>query len=156
MHVKSAATNPLRSSSSFYQTQFDLEFLWGTNGDYDYQPLDSLFSAMGGILPPESSTAHDVAMTAAGTGDWFVLTGFNLWNFRRQDCVDLANFVLEDMWDLTRNPAAARAYLHATPEPGPVAGAAIETASAAPAPPARVERPEGGRFPAPSAALASA
>jgi hypothetical protein len=49
-----------------------------------------------------------------------ILTGFNLWNFRRSDCAALVDFVLQQMWGLTRDvpaPAAIEAGGVDAPQP---------------------------------------
>ena len=49
----------------------------------------------------------DVCMTRyhrAG-GQPVVWSGFNLWSFRRQDCKNLVDFVLQELWGLSRAPS---------------------------------------------------
>jgi len=56
----------------------------------------------------------------------FVITGFNLWNFRRSDCVALVDFVLQQLWGLPRS--------------APVAGPVVVTDVDARRPNGRLER----------------
>ncbi len=161
IQVKSPATDPFppnrtgQSPSVFYQTQFDIEFLSAPNEiveDLDPLPradihstLDTLFKATALALQPDTGlgAVQSVVMTYyhdGGDNAPFMLTGFNLWNFRRSQCVELVDFVLQQLWGMTRE----------APAPGPAA-----LAPANPLPPAgRLTRPR--EVPATAAARSGA
>jgi hypothetical protein len=138
IRLKTAATDPFppnrtgQSPSVFYQTFSDIEFLSGSNEiledqdprppHEDFQPtLDSLFTATAATLRPETEI-RSVVMTYYHGADNppLILTGFNIWNFRRSDCAVLVDFVLQQMWGLTRDvpaPAAVEAGSADAPQP---------------------------------------
>jgi hypothetical protein len=151
IRLKTQATDPYPPNrafiaGTFYQTQFDIEFLSGPNEiveDTDPRPphenfesaLDSVFKATASSLQPDvgPGAVQSVTMTVYHGQDnaQFIMTGFNIWNFRRSDCVALVDFVLQQMWGLTR---------------GVPAPAAIEAGSAdAPQPVGRLAKPREGR-----------
>jgi hypothetical protein len=119
IQVKSPATDPFPPNralipSVFYQTQVDIEFLSASNeiledqdpraNHEDFQStLDSLYSATAPTLQPDS-VLQSVVMTWYHGQDNppFLMTGFNIWNFRRQHCAQLVDFVLQQLWGLTR------------------------------------------------------
>jgi hypothetical protein len=132
----------------FYQQQFDIEFLSQPNEiveDLDHLPrdpvphpvprpegpystLDSLYKATATSLQPDTGSAavQSVVMTYYHSGadnPPFVLTGFNLWSFRRSDSVALVDFVLQQLWGMARGASAS---VSAAPARGngiePVAG----------------------------------
>jgi hypothetical protein len=49
----------------------------------------------------------------------FIVTGFNLWNFRRSQCVGLVDFVLQQLWGMTRQQPVSAAV---APEDAKLAG----------------------------------
>jgi hypothetical protein len=138
VRVKTPLTDPFppnragQNQSVFYQTFSDIEFLSTSNeiledqdprpSHEDFQPtLDSLYSATAATLRPESEI-RSVVMTYYHGADNppLILTGFNLWNFRRSDCAALVDFVLQQMWGLTRDvpaPAAIEAGGVDAPQP---------------------------------------
>ena len=95
--------------SNFYINQFELEFLSAPNEileDLDPGPaedlqstLDTLYLASARSLQPDS-VQKNVVMTYYHGGDNtpFILTGFNLWTFRRTQCQQLVDFVLQQLW----------------------------------------------------------
>jgi len=117
---KTPATDPFppnragESQSVFYQTQIDIEFLSAANEiledqdprrpHEDFQStLDTLYKVTAPSLPPDPGPS--VAMTYYHGADNapLVMTGFNLWNFQRAQLVQLVNFVLQQLWGMTRS-----------------------------------------------------
>jgi hypothetical protein len=122
---KSPATDPFppnragQSQSVFYQTQFDIEFLSAANEiveEFDPRPhhedfkstLDTLYKVTASTLQSDTGPGalQSVVMTCYHGIDNapFVVTGFNLWNFRRTQCAQLVDFVLQQLWGMTRQP----------------------------------------------------
>ena len=121
---------PLRNSFDFYQTQFELEFLQKDNRiveDVNPDPklvdeqstLDTLYKASGNSLPQPSVNPYNVVMTYyhGPSHAPLVFSGFNFWSFRRDECVQLVDFVLQELWGLPRSSVASRT----PPAPSPVA-----------------------------------
>jgi len=110
-----------QSSSVFYQTQFDIEFLSATNDileDLDPGPnehfvstLDTLYKVTGSSVQPDTGPGalQSVVMTRYHGLDntEFIVTGFSLWSFKRSQCRALVDFVLQNAWGL--QPTAPRA-----------------------------------------------
>jgi hypothetical protein len=144
--IKSPATDPFPpnrtgSQAIFYQTQYDVEFLSAANEiieDLDPGPnedfqstLDTLCKVTASTLQPDTgaSALQSVVMTRY-TGlenTEFIITGFNLWNFRRQHCKEVVDFVLQRIWEILPD---------ATYTPPPVVASARRSGalSAAPVP----------------------
>ena len=116
---------PQRASpSDFYQSVFDVEFLQKDNvitenvpaaldvAEEEQSTLDTLYRATGSSLPQNpGDTRHTVVMThyhGPGIAQGFVFTGFNFWNFKRADCQTLVDFVLQELWHLSRDSSASR------------------------------------------------
>jgi hypothetical protein len=125
IQLKSSGTDPFPpnrtgSQSVFYQTQFDVEFLSASNEileDLDPGPgavfqstLDTLYKVTGSSLQPDTGPGalQSVVMTRYHglDNEEFILTGFNIWSFRRAQCVTVVDFVLQQLWGLSRNPVA--------------------------------------------------
>jgi hypothetical protein len=122
IQVKSPATDPYPPNraviaANFYQTQFDIEFLSAANAiveDLDprshhedlQSTLDTLYKATASSLQPDigPGALQSVVMTYYHGADNapLVHTGFNIWNFRRSQCVELVDFVLQQLWGLSR------------------------------------------------------
>jgi len=119
MRKRTAANSPFppgragQGASLYYRTSFDIEFLSRPNliwEDVDPDPdvyreestLDTLYEVVSFALPATSE--HRVVMT------WyhpihqppFMFTGFSNWDFVRQDCQDLVDYVLRDVWGLPK------------------------------------------------------
>ncbi len=104
------------NSSNFYQTQFDIEFLSTSNNiTEDYNPgpaedirttLDTLYKAVATALPPGQISP---CMTYYHGQDNvpLIISGFNIWNYRKTQCKQLVDFVLRMMWNIQPNPVAA-------------------------------------------------
>lgn len=111
------ATRPAGVGSAFYQTVLDAEYLSVPNfivEDVDPNPdfvseqstLDTLFAldAFAGNLHPSGSTFPRPTMTYYHGSESapMVFSGFNIWNYARQDCIQLVDFVLQEIWGLPR------------------------------------------------------
>jgi hypothetical protein len=154
IHLKSTATDPFppnragQAQGVFYQTQFDIEFLSQPNEiledqdprrpHEDFQStLDTLYKATGPALQPDTGPAalQSVVMTyyRGAENPPFVMTGFNLWNFRRADLVQLVDFVLQQLWGMTRSvPVAGPAEIGGADARRPYGRAARPGAATAP------------------------
>jgi len=122
LQAKTAATDPLpplRTSSQFYQTTFDLEFLQLENHVIEggESTLDSLYRGAGSGLPLPAQNPHNVLMTYyhGPNAPPVVFSGFNFWSFQRAQCQGLVDYVLQDLWGLSHSPAPQTAAFHATP-----------------------------------------
>jgi len=117
------ATRPPSTGTAFYQTGIDAEYLSvpnfiieDVNPDPDFvseqSTLDTLyaFDAAGGNMHPSGSTFPRPAMTYYHGFDTapMVFSGFNIWNFARQDAIQLVDFVLQEIWGLPRDPNIIR------------------------------------------------
>jgi len=125
MRLKSALPDPLpptRTSTQgnlFYTSSLPCEYLIANNSileDMDPDPevvgqvavLDTLFTASSVVLL--TNTANELVPAATMTyyhgngAHQFVFTGFSPWSYARQDCMGLVDFVLQDLWGLTRQP----------------------------------------------------
>lgn len=126
---RTPATDPLpptraaSSSSSFYVNRIDLAYLSQANSvleDVDPDPsvvneqsvLDTLYAldAPAGNLHPSGDTFPRPVMTyyRGSTGPAAILTGFGLWDVARPDAQALADFVLQDLWGLSRQSKLPR------------------------------------------------
>jgi hypothetical protein len=130
MLPKTAATDPLppnRNATDVYinvptsSNGIDLEFLTAPNSillDPDGEPetgdessvLDTLYVSPGqysAMNRYEVNQLLNPTMTiyrGTDSPNPVVFTGFNIWNFRRQDCQALVDFVLNDVWNFHRAP----------------------------------------------------
>lgn len=113
--------SPLRACNSFYLiSNYPAEFLFQPNAileDVDPRPnreslasaLDTLYLTAGGTATPRMPlmTYYHGAQSAP-----LVFSGFPIWHFRRQQCLALTDFVLQDIWGLakqtTASPVSAR------------------------------------------------
>lgn len=111
---KTTATDPLpplRTAGQFYATLFYSEYLSKPNtilelvpggaGDSVASTLDTLYETVGG----QSGTGYPM-MTVyhGGENSQVIFSGFPLWYFRRPHAIELADFVLQRMWGMTRRP----------------------------------------------------
>ena len=113
---------PFRSSTTFFGATrfFGLEYLSEPNPileDVDPDPtvenlaskLDTLFEATNTPLPQPAPSPYVAAcMTYYHGSDngAVVFSGFDLWTFTRPDLITLADFVLQEVWHLPRDPVA--------------------------------------------------
>ncbi len=118
---------PSRVTSSFFVGNpvyspygVDLEFLDKPNVVFDVerknpspvhswevQTLDTLYLAYGataGMLRPEEGEGVNACMTYYHGRDCgpVLFTGFDIWHWRRADCVQLVDVVLRDVWGMSR------------------------------------------------------
>jgi hypothetical protein len=110
-------------SGNFYYNTFDIEYLSQPNAiveDVDpgvdmQSTLDTLYAATGAtLMPPPSLNA---VMTVYNRerhphlngGHPVIHTGFDLWSFKRAQCSQLVDVVLQELWGLQRDavPRAA-------------------------------------------------
>jgi hypothetical protein len=114
------------SSASYYSTAINpaVEYLTQENfiiEDIDPSPivedqkavLDTLFELQGGALATQFTGQRPVTMTYyhGVLAPQFLISGFDLWTWSRQDIVKLTDFVLQDIWGLTKTvpaPVVAR------------------------------------------------
>lgn len=92
--------------------------------------LDTLYRLQGGALSTGSTLQTPVAMTwyHGPSAPPFVFSGFDIWAWSRQDVIALVDFVLQDVWGLTRQPVAR--------EPAAAAAHAVRLPAATPSRPA--------------------
>jgi hypothetical protein len=126
-------TPPFRSTGTFLNgTRIrSLEYLSEPNSilrDVDPDPaidnfasmLDTLFIAQGVPEPPIPPSPYIPACMTYYHGPdsgGLLFSGFDLWTFTRPDLITLADFVLQQIWGLPRDPVA-----RAASSPPPVAG----------------------------------
>lgn len=81
--------------------------------------LDTLYELQGGLLATATTGRRPVAMTYyhGVEGPRFVFSGFDLWTWSRQVVQGVVDFVLQDIWGMSRSaPASApRAAGRASP-----------------------------------------
>jgi hypothetical protein len=133
VHPKSAGTDPLpplRNPGDFYNSpgQRQIEFLSqpgelpcenvGPPGGPKFcgSPLDTLMVTSGSGLPVNPGGNPCMTWYHGMDHGQFVFSGFNIWSFRRDDCVQLADFVLKQLWGLNREAAPVFRFA-ATPLP---------------------------------------
>jgi hypothetical protein len=112
------AVPPLRSPVDWFVSNISAEVI--TRGDFitetqnpdgtgaTYSSLDTLYVALGspaGPNRPSMTYYHGRDVTASGkTRSYNVFSGFPIWDFRRVEQVALVDFVLQELWGLTRDP----------------------------------------------------
>lgn len=126
------ASRPTSAGSAFYQTNLDLEYMTAPNfiiEDVDQDPdvvrelstLDTLYAleAVAGNLHPQGETFPRPIMTYYHGLDSspMVFSGFNIWNFARPDVIQLVDFVLQNIWGMTRENVSRQPGLAAQPAP---------------------------------------
>ena len=144
MRRKTAATDavpasrPSNTTSAFYQANLDLEYMTAQNfivEDVDLDPdvvreqstLDTLFAleaTAGNVYPQGESFPRPIMTYYHGLDSSpMVFSGFNIWNFAREDVIQLVDFVLQEIWGMPRDNVSRQPGLAA----GPVAPATIMT-----------------------------
>jgi hypothetical protein len=89
----------------------------------DIQALDTLYVATGEVVPHRTPSGDD-----AGLYPWMtyyhgaengsvVFSGFGIWSFKRSQCQQLVDAVLEDMWGLQKSAQGAPAQTRAAISP---------------------------------------
>lgn len=144
--------NRIANNADFYYNIFNVEYLSFTNQyqeDVDPGPgedfrsaIDTLFSAAGSTLPPPSENLVNACMTISPTLDFgprpqVILTGFDIWSFRKTQCRAILDFVLQRLWGIT--PTAPNLAAGAQPG-GDLHGRMVSSPmiEAAPLPPTNV------------------
>ncbi|MFI5370916.1 MAG: hypothetical protein ACHQ52_05095 [Candidatus Eisenbacteria bacterium] len=124
---------PLRSPNDWYVTVVPAEVI--TVGDFireaispdgngpQFSTLDTLYVALGGPAGPNrpSMTYYHgrEGPAAADSLSHNVFSGFPIWDFRRVQQIALVDFVLQELWGLTRDPVSRDPMLvraHAAPQ----------------------------------------
>jgi hypothetical protein len=111
-------TPPLRSDVDWYVTVVPAEVI--TRGDFitetqnpdgtgaSYSTLDTLYIALGGPAGanrPSMTYYHGRDVPAINkVRSYNVFSGFPIWDFRRVEQMALVDFVLQELWGLTRDP----------------------------------------------------
>jgi hypothetical protein len=106
-------TRLARQGSLYYRTGYTCEYLIEPNEvmeDVDLSPegertasvLDTLMEATSLVL--RRSPAPTMTYYHGFEANRFVFSGFAPWDFRREDAIALVDFVLQDLWGLTRTP----------------------------------------------------
>ncbi len=136
------ASRSASATAAFYFTNLDVSYLSQPNSiieDVDLSPgvvheqgtLDTLYSldGSGGGLHPAGNTSPRPIMTHyhGPSNAPTVLSGFNLWDLARPDATALVDYVLGDLWGLTRQGGAGLASLRA---PGRLPGVTPAQAAA--------------------------
>ncbi len=102
------------NNGDFYQTLFTNEFLFDLPNeileDADPTPaenfvstLDTLFRAAGSTLPPlpDINATMTYYHGVPGQDVSLLLSGFNIWGYRKTQCKALVDFVLQQLWGIT-------------------------------------------------------
>jgi len=126
LRPNSAVPDPLpptrlaNQTNLFYSTSFPVEYILTPNfivedvdpnpeGVHEASVLDTLFQAEGDVLrtspsPVNGQKRAPIMTYYHGTqANQFVFTGFAPWLAARQDCITLFDFVLQDLWGLSRS-----------------------------------------------------
>lgn len=121
MRWKTSTTDPVpptrlpSGAGLFYLTSYPSEYLFEGNSileDTDPDPevtrqqavLDTLIEASGQVLLTSTRRAPTMTYYHGNSARQFVFTGFAPWNYAREDCIALVDFVLQDLWGLPRQP----------------------------------------------------
>jgi hypothetical protein len=118
--VRSSATDPIPATrlpsqqNLFYGASVGVEYAIGSVVSEDFgglggvrieSALDTLLEVLGGTVQPSPSPAM---LYYHGRENGPVLfSGFDLWSWSASDARSLVDFVLRDVWGLTRSSAAA-------------------------------------------------
>ena len=109
---------PYRSAATFFNSTsiMTAEYLTEPNeiGEPSGSVLDTLFDASGGQLLAQNSPC--MTLYHGTENGQVIVSGFNLWCPTRPDLIQLADFVLQQVWGLEREPIAR------VPASAPVAG----------------------------------
>ncbi|HEY2954407.1 MAG TPA: hypothetical protein VGK89_04050 [Candidatus Eisenbacteria bacterium] len=122
MEKKDASTDPFAvyapnrsTTSDFFRSDFEVEFLSQNNeiledadpgpGETFQSALDTLYKATSVGLQPDTGRAglQSAIMTYyhGVENAPFIVTGFNIWNYRRNECKALVDFVLQQLWAIS-------------------------------------------------------
>ena len=117
MRWRTAATDPIpptrlsSGSGLFYPTSYPSEYLLANNSiieDVNPDPevieersvLDTMFTSHSIVLL--RANAPTMSYYHGNEANQFVFSGFAPWGYARQDCMALIDFVLQDIWGLSR------------------------------------------------------
>ncbi len=149
LQSKTVGTDPLpptrlaSQGSTFYVPNHRVEYLSQPNAiveDVNPDPdiydaestLDTLFAVTGSLIPNSGLTTAAMTLYHGPENAQVVWSGFDIWTYRRSQCIALVDWVLQDLWGLSRA---------AVPR-GPAAAPAASTRDAGPPRPwARLIRP---------------
>jgi hypothetical protein len=114
MRLKSFALDPLppgrtgQSPSVFYRSTIDAEFMSQQNFviENGESALDSLYRAITFLLPPTPAQRVTMTYYHGEENPPVMFSGFDIWSFTRADCQSLVDFVLQDVWGLTKSVPA--------------------------------------------------
>lgn len=122
MRPKAPATDPLppgRNPTAFYKAEFALEYLSEPNSCADAgSRLDSLYRVVTFSLPPSSFERVTMTHHDRTIGGPVTFSGFAIWDFARDDGRALVDYVLQDLWGLSKQVTAAGARPALGPAPG--------------------------------------
>jgi len=82
--------------------------------------LDTLYEGSGGSMPRSSENPHNILMTyyhGPSAPQGVVLSGFDIWTFKRVHCKAVVDFVLRRMWDMNSSVSEMRAPPVRAPRP---------------------------------------
>jgi len=108
---------PLRNPDSFWlRGEYSAEYIHRATfirEDYNDDPdivtefstLDTLYLARGGTAVPNSPV---MTFYHGRENQPLVFSGFNFWYWRRPQCIQLVDWVLQSVWGLTRDTGASR------------------------------------------------
>jgi hypothetical protein len=105
--------------------------------------LDTLYELITFSLPPTSARRVTMTYFHGLLSKPLVFSGFSIWDYTRSDCQTLVDFVLQDMWGLSKTPPVVAAPVAANRMTQPV----DSTPRATPRGVAIPSRPDGGRTP---------
>jgi hypothetical protein len=137
--------------SLFYKSTVDAEFMSVQNfvlEDLNPDPdlvdeqsvLDTLYRVVTFQLPAQSAERVTMTYYHGVLSAPFVFTGFAIWDYTRADCQALVDFVLQDIWGLSKNaPAASRSASVVPIAPARAASPAVARGTVTP--PSGVARP---------------
>ena len=118
LETKTAATDslpPLRTGGQFYIGSHRVEYVSQPNyivEDVDPDPdifdeqsvLDTLFTVVGGGVPNDGIVKPAMTLYHGAENGQVLWSGFDIWTFRRTECIALVDWVLHDLWGLARAP----------------------------------------------------
>lgn len=114
-------------NGDFFYTSAALEYMSQDNlffedldpgiNEFLVSGIDTIYYATGTSLVPTADNPHNVCMTVYPARELvyqgihpkhasFVVTGFDIWSYRRTQCQQLVDFVLKDLWGLTKGAAS--------------------------------------------------
>src|SRR5262249_51628177 len=79
--------------------------------------LDTLFDATGGAILTHDRKGPEMTYYHGPHGNQFVFSGFSLWDYNHDDCQQLVDFVIHDLWGLQRSGGTPRPTRTVAPPP---------------------------------------